>query len=199
LHRAETAEFLALTRRCRTFLDLGCAEGFFSALFVAARAGDAQVLSVDCGSEQGCHWSHLELTRRCNLAQYPKCRMGDVKAVCTSAHNRADRSFKPNFSIASDCSKATLADILSETSMRPDFIKFDIEGSEYDVILDSLSLLRELRPVIQVELHNNIMPPGSSRSIVRELQMAGFVLTKATRLAWGTAQTCHAYFAPVRI
>ena len=53
-------------------------------------------------------------------------------------------------------------DIISECSFKPDMIKLDIEGSEYEVVLGGIGVLRELRPLLQIELHKDNMPPGGS-------------------------------------
>jgi FkbM family methyltransferase len=195
LHRLEVVRFIQFAKRCRTFLDIGCAEGALSALFVAVTNGAAHVLSVDCGA--GCHWDHLVLTRRCNLAHYPNAQWETLKRFVTSENKKNDPTFNPGFPLPEGCVKTTLQDIVSECSFKPDMIKLDIEGSEYEVVLGGIGVLRELRPLLQIELHKDNMPPGGSAQIVKALTGAGFSLAYVTR-PWSRAPNgmSHVYFEP---
>lgn len=93
--------------------------------------------------------------------------------------------------------KTTLQDIISECSFKPDMIKLDIEGSEYEVVLGGIGVLRELRPLLQIELHKDNMPPGGSAQIVKALTGAGFSLAYVTR-PWSRAPNgmSYVYFEP---
>ena len=74
----------------------------------------------------------------------------------------------------------SLPSALRETGLRPTHVKMDIEGFEDDVIAGALDVLRELRPILFLELHGGYLrarqrdPAG----VIRHLRACGYELVE---------------------
>lgn len=60
--------------------------------------------------------------------------------------------------------------------VRPDLVKIDVEGYEYEVLLGGRGLLRERRPALAFELHLDLLDQRgiSPRQVVAELKSHGY-------------------------
>ena len=51
--------------------------------------------------------------------------------------------------------QATSVDVFCEQSgIRPDFLKMDVEGAEYEVLMGAKETIAQLRPKMMIELHH---------------------------------------------
>ena len=76
------------------------------------------------------------------------------------------------------CGKCvTLEDAAIEFGAIPTVIKMDIEGGEYDALLNSIEFLKNTRPLILLEFHEFIMKKAGLRpeNIIESLQSIGYV------------------------
>ena len=71
----------------------------------------------------------------------------------------------------------TLEDAAFEFGAIPTVIKMDIEGGEYDALLNSIEFLKNTRPLILLEFHEFIMKKAGLRpeDIIENLQSIGYV------------------------
>jgi FkbM family methyltransferase len=171
--RRELDEFLALSEGCRSFVDVGASGGFFSVLFAVSRR-DAAVLSIepDPGAREV-----LEDLRNKNLGPgvrweiEPTAVMTDIRTamfvssgygaevVSPTAIRNAQKCATENnlHSEILELQCATLPDLLSGHSVRPDLLKIDIESYEYELVESSRDMLRLLKPKIMLELHVDLL------------------------------------------
>ncbi len=80
----------------------------------------------------------------------------------------------------------TLDDFCGARQMRPDFIKIDVEGFEREVLLGAERLLREVRPMLMVEIQ------AGHADIVRLARKLGYLLFTPDGQAIGGADDFHA-------
>ena len=149
--RNEVQNFIRYAKKFNKFADIGSAEGFYSALFASIRKSNAEILSVDCGSTFGCNPMHSILLRNQNSDIFKPKRWDFSKSFVTSNSLK-----KPDFELPEDCKITTLTQLFNEEDFHPEIIKFDIESSEYEVLLDSLDYLFEKKPTLIIEVHNAI-------------------------------------------
>ena len=147
--RNEVQNFIRYAKKFNKFADIGSAEGFYSALFASIRKSNAEILSVDCGSTFGCNPMHSILLRNQNSDIFKPKRWDFSKSFVTSNSLK-----KPDFELPEDCKITTLTQLFNEEDFHPELIKFDIESSEYEVLLDSLDYLFEKKPTLIIEVHN---------------------------------------------
>ena len=147
--RDEVQNFIRYAKKFNKFADIGSAEGFYSALFASIRKSNAEILSVDCGSTFGCNPMHSDLLRNQNSEIFKPKRWDFSKSFVTSNSLK-----KPDFELPEDCKITTLTQLFNEEDFHPELIKFDIESSEYEVLLDSLDYLFEKKPTLIIEVHN---------------------------------------------
>lgn len=168
--RRELEEFLALSAGCRGLVDVGASGGFFSVLFAASRRDAASILSIE--PDPGAR-AVLEDLRNKNTRQgvkweiEPTAVMTDTRtAMFVSSGYGAEVISPVAIRNAQKCAAennlhssilelqcATLPDLLSGHSVRPDLLKIDIESYEYELVESSLDMLRFWKPKIMLELH----------------------------------------------
>jgi FkbM family methyltransferase len=173
-------------------LDLGAAEGFFSALFAAINGARSSILSVDPMDPNWTAPGHLELVRRANT-QSSGC--GDWR-IAQAYVTGADKTILEAATLGSATWVATLEELCQKEMFEPDIIKMDVESSEYDIVLSSLEFLKKTRPVLIIELHNKLLrargkEPGA---VVEGLQGIGYRLEHVDCRRWQQAENPHLQF-----
>lgn len=147
----ELQNFLHTAKGFKRFADVGSAEGFYSALFASMHPGEAEILSIDCGSTTGCIPAHSLNVREQNRKAFAPKRWDYAKAFITGSDKQA-----PSFELPADCQVQRLTEVLQQQNFIPELMKFDIESSEYDALLDpaTLDYLQEHQPTLIIEVHN---------------------------------------------
>ena len=146
--------------------DVGASCGMFS-LAAAVASGDGKVLSVDADSWQ---LALIEETKR-----FKENRTFDITTLCCAISDRVDLK-KFNIAERGRASNAlgmlgiqaqmggsrfeTLTsaidlDFLLEKTFCPDFVKIDIEGAEMMALQGAEKLLRDVRPLILIEVRES--------------------------------------------
>lgn len=186
--RREVRNFIRYAKRARCFADVGSAEGIYSALFASIHGPQAEILSIDCGSITGCNPSHTPLVIEQNRQAFSPRRWDFIKAFVTDAHRQP-----PSFELPSDCQIETLPALCQAVDFAPDLIKFDIESSEYEVLLDSLNWLQALRPTLIIEVHNEILKRRHLhfRPVLEALQGIGYRVVAYDDRDYLRADNCH--------
>lgn len=201
-HKREVAHFMDFAKSSSSLLDLGSAEGLFSALFAAIQSANARIVSVDCGAPEGCIFEHLYLTRQTNM-RHSGCRDWRIKKAFLTDSRMVTQIKSPDaaqlipFTLAADCEITTLPALCRQLDFRPDLIKLDIESSEYEVLLDSLDFLSELRPKLCIELHNEVLARRglSGETVFDRLTSIGYELIHTDKRDWRRAAYCHLFLA----
>jgi FkbM family methyltransferase len=186
--RKEVINFIRYALPAKRFADVGAAEGFYSALFASLHGSEAEILSVDCGSEAGCDPRHLAITQRLNSKHFNPKRWDLSKSFVTGA----DRQH-PTFSLPADCKITTLPDLFQSSDFTPDLIKFDIESSEYEVLLQSHEWLKAHRPTLIVEIHNEFLKPKglNFKAVLSSLGELGYRVVAFDNKDYLNAGNCH--------
>lgn len=186
--RREVENFIRYAQKAQSFADIGSAEGFYSALFASIHGAKAEILSVDCGSETGCNPSHTPIVIAQNRTAFNPARWDYIKAFVTDAKHEP-----PSFPLASDCKVLTLQEILDSADFTPDLIKFDIESSEHEVLPDSLVYLKKHKPVLIIEIHNEILSERGLEfaPVMKALTSIGYQVVAWDDADYLKADNCH--------
>jgi hypothetical protein len=186
--RREVRNFIRYASKARRFADVGSAEGFYSALFASMHGRNAEILSIDCGSTTGCNPKHSLIVREQNRQVFQPSRWDYLQAFVT------DRNLQhPNFPLPSETRIATLSELFRSAGFDPDLIKFDIESSEYEVLIDSLDVLQESRPTLIIEVHNEILEQRqlTFKPVLKRLQDIGYRVVAYDDPDYLKAGNCH--------
>ena len=116
------------------------------------KKSNAEILSVDCGSNLGCNSMHSILLKDQNSQIFNPKRWEYIKSYVTSKSLN-----RPSFELPNDCKISTLSQLFMDTTFNPELIKLDIESLEYEVLLDSLDYLLKVKPILIIEIHNAIL------------------------------------------
>lgn len=180
--------FRGLRAGRHSFLDLGAAEGYYSAQFAATAERPSRIVAVDL-SPAMCrlHAEVAEANRR--LSQYPldwcirQVAITDAEKATTLGAGLDGKSFSSWYDTdpGLPVQTARLTDFLREVDFVPDLIKIDIESFEYEVVMSSLDYLAESRPRLHFELHTKMMrergksPERLMEHLLRHYQVVGAV------------------------
>jgi len=169
--RGEVREWLEFTDGCKSLLDAGSSAGFFSAIFNNTTGGTGSILSVEPDSRS---FQLLQETIRLNGEnekwRSANCALSDKVGqlgFVSSGFGGNLSSSSPTIQITSDTDSGqndpvqaevvrveTLDSVCSKFKFLPDLIKMDIESYEFEALGSSLGFLKEKRPKLFLELHN---------------------------------------------
>jgi FkbM family methyltransferase len=158
----EDQMFRRLRAGCKTFVDLGCAEGYYSALFAATADRPGRIAAIDLSPamiklHEEVAAANRSLTDNAIEWSIHQLAITDVPGTAHLAE------FGPNLTTWYDTDgsrpveKTTLRDFLRAVQLVPDLIKIDIESYEYEVITSSIDWLVQNRPRLHLELHSQMM------------------------------------------
>jgi FkbM family methyltransferase len=170
----EWRPFVDLAKGCSSLIDLSASGGFFSALFAATRNANSRILSVEFDRAT---LPILKETRSLNLKPnmqwiIDERGVSDRRALLRVVSSGYGAAVSDKWSQADACRAAQLnrmtaqeyeaeVDLLSSMCMtytfRPDLVKIDVEGHEYEVILSSADILINYKPRIHLELHLDLL------------------------------------------
>ena len=178
--RREVDNFVKFAKTKRKFADIGSAEGFYSALFASIHCQNAEILSVDCFSIDGCDPEKIGSVIEENKKRFNPKRWDVVNAfICDT-----DLTKNPSFEVSSDTRLMKLEDIFKEKNFHPEIIKFDVESSEYEILMCSIDYLRKHKPVLILEVHINLLKKQGLdfNKVLKKLTNIGYKLAaKDTR------------------
>ena len=147
--RREIENFVRFAKTKRKFADIGSAEGFYSALFASIHNQNAEILSVDCFSIEGSDPEKTKAVIEENKKRFNPKRWDMLNAyICDT-----DLTKNPSFPVTSDTRLMKLEDIFNEKNFHPEIIKFDVESSEYEILMCSIDYLRKHKPILIIEVH----------------------------------------------
>jgi FkbM family methyltransferase len=168
------------------FVDIGAFNGWYSLLFAPkAKPGDSFV-SVEpdstCASALSTTLQTLERIYPLVSFKLIDRAIGDGSAVdvVTPQGKAGHPSFRSTSGNRSNVSQSslTLDELVTTNDLRPSFIKVDVEGAEYEVLLGAKKTLREFHPVLMTELHPDWLSKGITVDIiVQYLQSFGYSST----------------------
>jgi FkbM family methyltransferase len=155
---AEVAQFLRLRDGCNCFLDIGAAQGLFSAIFARTATTAARIVAVE---PTDCYARLLRETLSANSGPDLSWRAEQVAILdqceTTALDNRAFDGFFSNepdlVDPTQDIEVTTLDRLCERLEFSPDLIKLDVDGFEYEILLGSPDFFRRHRAKLHLELH----------------------------------------------
>lgn len=157
----ELEAFKRIRRGCSTFLDIGAAEGIFSAAFCALGSGTAWAFEPSPVMQE-----RLQEVRAANPGL--DIRLQEV-ALGESAGSLAVRRYSDGqFSAAgegkqSSMAVTTLDGFAREHGVRPDLVKIDVEGMELAVLRGAGDALAEVKHIL-LEVHYGLFSPREQQT-----------------------------------
>jgi FkbM family methyltransferase len=152
-----------------TFIDLGASEGYFSVIASALVGTGGRVIAVEPQSRlQGVIHRNLELNGCSNVEVFQMVlagKDGELSLTLTPELNTGASSIHPSqqklraIMAAEQVPSRTLASFLQFAQIAGcDLLKADIEGAEWDVLMNAGEVLRSgiIRRLV-VEIHNSIL------------------------------------------
>ena len=77
-------------------------------------------------------------------------KSGDFSAFFAFSKNFTKN---PSFKVSKDTRLMKLEDIFKEKNFHPEIIKFDVESSEYEILMCSIDYLKKHKPILIIEVH----------------------------------------------
>jgi FkbM family methyltransferase len=133
-----------------TVLDIGANIGFFSVVLSKIVGENGTVVAFEPIEE---NYKVLEVNTT-NLTNVQLCKyaLGNVTGV-VSMHSEVGN--KGNSYVVNESEGDIDIRRLDDLNLSPSFIKMDVQGFEYDVLLGGLETLRRCRPVMIIELEDS--------------------------------------------
>ena len=165
------------------FVDVGSFNGWYSLLLAPKAEPGNSFVSVE--PDRACT-SALLTTVRALERIYPfvsfkliDSPIGDGSPidVVVPQGKAGHPSFRSTGSEISNVSQSTLTldELVRANDLRPSFIKIDVEGAEYEVLLGAEKTLKEFHPILMTELHPDWLDKNVGvEKIVKYLQGLGY-------------------------
>ena len=156
-----TAAIVAAAKPGMTVIDIGAHIGYYTLLFAKCVGAAGQVFAFEPMPEnfallqKNIALNHLPYVRTLNEAVFS--RAGDITvAIPPGEHlNSGSGSVYVNGGSRNVLVRATSVDLFSQQSgIRPDILKMDVEGAEFDVLMGARDTIDRFRPTMLIELHH---------------------------------------------
>lgn len=191
---AEDRIFRQLREGCSAFLDLGCAEGYYSAVFAVTADRPGRIVAIDLSPVMCKLHQEVAETNKYLSGQSIEWSVHQVAITDVEGNTTLGGGFGGGFVCWYDTDPnrpvmtTTLRSFLSQVGLTPDFVKIDIESYEYEVITSSIDYFAEIRPKLHLELHSQMMRErGVSPDRVMELLLKYYRITAAIPSNYRTA------------
>ena len=155
---AEVADFLQLAEGRTALIDIGAQTGFVSALFARSRPGTCRVLSCEPDPQI---LPILRRARELNVGKQTDWQIepgaisnaaGTLQMrLCNPLHDAYDAYARMDGTV--EVQTKRLPDVVGALGWKPDLIKIDVESYEHEILMDSLPMLAETKPALQLEVH----------------------------------------------
>jgi FkbM family methyltransferase len=180
--RRENQMFISAAKSRRQLLDIGAAEGFYSALFAAVVGQSAEIVSVDPMDHNWTAAGHLEECRRINVEKN-RCARWDIIPAYVS-NEQATVDGKAN--LGGNCVVTTLVQLCEKSNFIPDMIKLDIESWEWEVVTSSIPFLSRHGPTLLLELHTRELKERGldATDLVGQLSTIGYDIRGTDNTDW---------------
>jgi len=164
----ELDAFRRVALGCSTFLDIGAAQGIFSAAFCAITGGHAYALEPSQSM-----WPALvaliELNPEFEITPFQLAVGATAGSQAVEAHGAQFRRVTSAEAATDTMEVETLDDFAALHGVRPEFVKIDVEGMELDVLRGGAATFREVVEVIMLEIHPRILMQGEGFAGIQEL------------------------------
>jgi FkbM family methyltransferase len=183
--------------------DVGAHRGLFSLLYCAvSQAGRAVLYEPSASLSRDAH----RLIVLNGFEQRTDVRLCGIGDRIGSRHILEDalgfaRESAPGAAGAESTAFTTLDDEWRRTGIAPGIVKIDVEGAEAEVIRGAAALLREVRPVLFLELHvDELERRGESTgALLAQLTSAGYRFTEPDGRPRSARVLAHSLRAIIRV
>jgi FkbM family methyltransferase len=148
------------------FIDVGANAGFIS-LLVSDKVGSSGKVFVIEPNPKVAFYAHYALSNNTKFSNYVMMQMAcsDAPSILPISVSLADSLLQERASLVYREEKTREVDVLCSTidnilptSLKPTWIKIDVEGAELSVLNGALVTLRNHRPLISLEVHGLYFP-----------------------------------------
>ena len=143
-----------------TVLDIGGHIGYFTLLLAKYVGENGRVFAFEPLPEnfellqKNIRLNGLKRVEASQLAVFSKAGRMNI-TVADERHNSGESSLVHHVGSEQIQVEATTVDAFCEMrGIRPDFLKVDVEGAEYDVLMGAADTIRDSRPKLLIELHH---------------------------------------------
>jgi FkbM family methyltransferase len=170
--------------RGKVVIDLGANRGYFALL--CNELGAKEIICVEaqkdmCEGLLKKNTKHLSNVKILNYAVTDKS--GDIVNLSNDDWGSSLYVNKDKKGVGADVETISLADLIKDHSETDMVLKLDIEGAEYDVLLNANEELLKRFSIIGVEIHGNIHPKYKGSDIIEnKLNSFGFRRTKVLEM-----------------
>jgi hypothetical protein len=188
--RRQVLNFIRHASKARHFADTESAEGFYRALFASMHGRNANILSINWGSTDGCNPKHNRIVREQNRQSFQPSHWDYLQDFVTDQELQ-----NPNFQLPLETSIATLSELFLSAGCNPDLTRFDIESSEYESLLNSLDYLQENRPTLTIEAHKEILKQRqlTFKPVLKRLQDISYRVVAYNDPDYLKVGNCHVF------
>jgi len=162
----ETKVFKDIARGADTVFDIGANIGYYS--LMAAAMGAKKIVAFE-----------IEDAYTEELKRHAKTNNIDTIEIVDDPIGRSGQIIEiENFSALTKKRARSLDDFCKEKGYRPDVIKCDIEGYEYDALRGGAGIIRSAQPKILLGLHANLLKTlgQSAEKVVNMLHAWGYTI-----------------------
>ena len=151
------------------FIDVGASLGFFS--FLLAPKSNSFDNFVSCEPDTNAQTDLLENLSilantfnklRITFINSPISNGDDVTIVDTSFGHPCFSNSHDSFNNKKRIKSISLDSLVHSLSLKPKFIKIDVEGAEFDVLQGMQETLKKYKPKIMLEKHPSLVPKNIS-------------------------------------
>jgi FkbM family methyltransferase len=178
--------FLSWLQPATVFYDLGANVGYYSLAANRIITGGKIYSFEPLPSAQKVFKQHIELNRKHiandNISLLPFAISNRSKEVMFSNNDifKDGNTYVETSSVFSDTEKITVQcysvdELVKLGYAKPDVLKIDVEGAEYDVLRGALDTLQQYKPNILLATHDYHLP-GVKDRCVSLLQELGYIL-----------------------
>lgn len=182
-HEPDTTKFVSeLLKEGMTCIDIGANIGYYSTLYSKIVGLKGKVISIEPSPLNFKYLKENLLIQKLNNFELFNCACGardsEIKFQLDLRGNKC--------MIVSDSEKLTdpniinvpirqLDNIIQELKLQKiDFIKIDVEGYEWEVILGSNNLIKKFHPTTQIEIHFKRLGNQTTREILEFFKNEGY-------------------------
>jgi FkbM family methyltransferase len=155
--RQELKDFLTLGEDCESFIDVGAQCGTMSALFARSREHRHRIVSVEPDPSV---LPILEATRRLNETDSSVWTIRNLAlgervgfAEIPRTNYLYDEEQGGSTGKTMEIKMTTLENLVAEDNIKPDLVKIDVEGFEYEILMSSWKLMENHKPALHLEVH----------------------------------------------
>jgi FkbM family methyltransferase len=157
---AHQAQSLGLIWPGDTVLDCGCNQGFNAMIYSSLVGPSGKVVGFDpYPLNVAIGRFNAALNHRSNI-EFVEAGISDKHA--TSVASTSEQCIALNDQIAPDLTTIKLVPLDDYASMKPDYVKIDIEGAEVDALAGASEIIAQM-PSFYIEIHPDFLPRFGKR------------------------------------